>query len=86
MTDTYEIDPPMDALMVVVAELMRIGVFQPQNVASMVRRLKLSDLPDIADRIEQLHFSNEVDTPSKNRSAIHLVSDNSDGGKEPEGV
>lgn len=82
MTDSYDIDPAMDTLMVLIAELLRNGTLKVENVASMVRRLNLSDLPDVAQRVEQLHFSNEVDTPAKNRGAIHLVSDNSDGGND----
>lgn len=76
MTDSYDIDPPMDLLMILIAELMRNGTLKAENVASMVRRLNLSDLPDIAERVEQLHFSNEVDTPAKNRGAFQVI----DGG------
>lgn len=83
MTESYDVDPPMDTIMVLIAELMRNGTLKSDNVVNMVRRLEMSDLPDVAERIGQLHFSNEIDTPSNNRATIHLISDNSDGGNEP---
>ena len=84
MTESYDVDPPMDTLMILIAELMRNGTLKEVNIANMVRRLEMSDLPEVAERIEQLHFSNEIDTPSGNRATIHLISDNSDGGIKPD--
>lgn len=84
MTESYDVDPPMDTLMILIAELMRSGAIKEANIANMVRRLEMSDLPDVAERIEQLHFSNEIDTPSGNRATIHLIHDNTDGGNQPD--
>lgn len=82
MTESYDVDPPMDTIMILIAELMRNGTLKEVNIANMVRRLELSDLPDVAERIEQLHFSNEIDTPSGNRATIHLIHDSTDGGND----
>lgn len=82
-SESYDIDPAMDTLMVLIAELLRNGTLKVENVASMIRRLNLSDLPNVAQRVEQLHFSNEVDTPAKNRGAFQVIDGGApDGGNQ----
>lgn len=78
--DDYPIDPALDLLMILIAELMRDGALDASNVASMVRRLRLSDLPDLADRLGALHLSNQIDTPQSVRGALYVV--DAPGGNE----
>jgi hypothetical protein len=73
MTD--EPDPTIDLLMVVIAELHRVGIFNGANLSNMGRRLRDSDLEDLAHRLEMLPLSNLFDTPDMRRSAMHAVED-----------
>lgn len=73
-------DQALDLLMVLIAELLRAGTLDASNVASMARRLRLSELPDLADRLEALHFSNEVDSPEAARRSFRVLGGASDGG------
>lgn len=78
--DDDPIDPPIDLLMVVIAELHRVGVFRGENLDNMGRRLEDSDLPDLADRVRALPLSNLFDTPSMRRSSIYSIDGSRDGG------
>lgn len=73
-------NPALDFLFVLVAELMKAGRLGEANIDSMVRRLRMADLEDIADRLEVLHYSNEVDSPGMFRKGFHVI----DGG-QPDG-
>jgi hypothetical protein len=83
MTSDYPESAAIDLTMVLIAELMRDGLLDAQNVASMMRRLRLSDLPDLADRLQGLHLSNQIDAPDQVRDSLHVV-DSSDGGNTGE--
>ena len=69
-------DPPIDLAMVLIAELHRVGIFKGENLDNMARRLRDSDLEDLADRVLALPLSNLFDTPEMRRSAMHSL----DGG------
>lgn len=73
-------DQALDLLMVLIAELLRANTLDSGNIASMARRLRLAELPDLADRLEALHFSNEVDSPETARRSFRVLGGASDGG------
>ena len=66
-------DPPIDALMVLIAELLREGLIDHANLASMSRRMRNADMPDIAERVESLPLSNMLDDPDEIRAGLHIV-------------
>lgn len=63
--------------MILIAELQRDGLLDKANITSMVRRLELSDLPDLADRVQMIPLSNALDEPDEIRANIYPI----DGGK-----
>ena len=75
----YPESEALDALMIVVAELLRAEVLTAANLASIRRRLDLAGHDDLAERIAALPFSNAVDDPDKIRAHVRLV-DDCDGG------
>lgn len=77
-----EPNPTLDLLMILIAELQRDGVLDRANITSMVRRLELSDLPDLAQRVQMIPFSNAMDDPEEIRGGMYAVDGGlSDGGK-----
>jgi hypothetical protein len=70
----------LDALMIVVAELLRAELFTPANLASIKRRLELSGHDDLAERIATLPIANAIDDPGEIRAHMRLVDDPRDGG------
>lgn len=80
--DEYPIDPALDTVMILIAELMRAGVVKGEQIASMVRRLDLSELPEVAARLQMLHLSNEMDTPENNRGTFRVIDGGLDGGND----
>lgn len=84
MTDDYPLDPALDTLFILIAELLKTSKLGDANVDSMVRRLRMADLDDVADRLEVLHYSNEVDSPAAFRGGFELIEGGKpDGGNEP---
>lgn len=69
-------DPTTDLIMVLIAELVREGVLDTDNLASMSRRLREADQGELANRVVALPLSSLFDTPETRRSAIHAI----DGG------
>lgn len=76
--DSYPVDPALDAVFVLIAELMRERLLNRHNVENMARRLQDADLPDLATRLTLLHLSNEMDTPEQARASFHVI----DGGND----
>jgi len=70
-------EPTLDLLMILIAELQRDGVLDGRNITSMVRRLELSDLSDLAQRVQMIPLSNALDEPDDIRSGFEVI----DGGK-----
>jgi hypothetical protein len=66
-------DPTSDALLVLVAELHKAGLFDSTNLASMIRRLELAGLPEMADRVRSVPLCNAIDDPDEIRAGIHLA-------------
>lgn len=73
-------DPTLDLLMILIAELQRDGVLDGANITSMVRRLEMSDLPNLAQRVKMIPLSNAMDDPDEIRGAMFAI----DGGKKPD--
>jgi hypothetical protein len=70
-------DPTLDLLMILIAELQRDGVLDGANITSMVRRLEMSDLPNLAQRVQMIPLSNAMDDPDEIRGTMFAI----DGGK-----
>jgi len=69
--------------MILIAELQRDGVLEGANITSMVRRLELSNLPDLAQRVQMIPLSNALDDPDEIRGAMFAIDGGlSDGGKQ----
>jgi len=79
-TRDYPEDEALDALMIIVAEMLRAEMFTPANLASIKRRLELSGHDDLAERIAALPLANAIDDPAVNQAHLHLV----DGGNSPD--
>lgn len=78
--DRDPVDPALDTLFVLIAELMKTGKLGASSIDSMVRRLRMADLEEVADRLEVLHYSNELDSPGSFRKGFHLIE-----GGQPDG-
>jgi len=59
--------------MVLMAELLKEGVLERSNLASMARRLRNADMSDLAERVEFLPLSNMMDDPDEIRAGMHIV-------------
>lgn len=70
-------DPTLDLLMILIAELQRDGMLDGRNITSMVRRLEMSDLPELAERVKMIPLSNAFDDPDEIRVGFEVI----DGGK-----
>ena len=63
--------------MILIAELHRDGLFEGRNITSMARRLEMSDLPVLAERVRMIPLANAFDDPGEIRGGFELI----DGGK-----
>lgn len=78
MTEPHD---PNALAMILVAELHRIGLFDPGNLACIARRLELVGEDDLADRVRSLPLSNALTDPEALREGFHVIG----GGKaDPE--
>jgi hypothetical protein len=80
--DSYPIEPALDAVFVLMAELHREGVLGGRNITNMARRLEMAELPDLAARVAMLPLCNEIDEPGAIRAHLSLVPDGGNGDGE----
>lgn len=71
-------DPTTDLVMVLIAELVRVGVLDTDNLSKMSRRLREADQGELANRVVALPLSPLFDTPEARRREIHAVDGGSD--------
>lgn len=74
-------DPTLDTLMVLIAELHRAGIIDAAQLSNMGRRLDMSGLDDLAERVRFIPLSNAMDNPKAMQASLHLISG---GGNDPD--
>lgn len=73
--------PATDAVLILAAELHRVGFFDAANLATMAKRLGDCGHTDLAARMSALPLSNALTDPEAMRAGIYAI-DGGNGGEE----
>ena len=69
-------DPATDAVLILAAEMHRVGFFDAANLATMAKRLADCGHGDLAERMASLPIMNALTDPEAMRSGLYAI----DGG------